>query len=149
MKLAIDVRGFSEEKKKRVQDAFRALGVKVDDRLNLDATIYSTVDDGGEVEKFLMYRRYGRLNKNQLPHATTYKRLMELAGMDTSDPDAPQATNAPELIATHHSQEITLQEAIDATAALNEQYGEDAIHEHLQRLLDLQWERLTRCDSAL
>ena len=64
-------------------------------------------------------------------------------------PEPPQATNTPEPIATHHLQEKTLQEAIDATAALNEQYGEDAIHEHLQRLMDLQWERLTPPTSAL
>ena len=81
-KLCIDVRGFSEEKKKRVQDAFFELGEgwilggKNHKCYNSDVENYSLEDNG------VLYR-----DSTLIPNIT-YPELMRKAGLDESDPDA-------------------------------------------------------------
>lgn len=90
-KLCIDVRGFSEEKKKRVQDAFFALGIEwAGDKgyANLHAGRYGNVYRDGERGKYLMFGNRD-ISEAQKPHEVTYTQLMQKAGLPIDDPDAP------------------------------------------------------------
>lgn len=78
--ITIDVRGFSREKKKRVQDAFFKLGICWPFRMGyeeLDKCMYTNTCASGNISAYLMY---SESQQNRTP-THSYEQLMEIAGM--------------------------------------------------------------------
>lgn len=80
--ITIDIEGFSEEKKKRVQDAYFKMGIDWSGEgttyQELDRIMYTNTYQDGDVRNHLMYVSFPR--GRTATH--TYEQLMELAGMN-------------------------------------------------------------------
>lgn len=139
-KLCIDVRGFSDEKKKRVQDAFFELGIKWADGCvyqYLGADQYGNVYPGGDAAIGQLMWCRGATIEQQLKHAITYTDLMRKAGLDESDPDV--------IISTPTAEDLERAIArFDAMAgepdekAVPKQVGELTVGLNVERVSDLQ-----------
>lgn len=89
-KLCIDARGFSVEKKMRVQDAFFKLGIKwaggcAHQHLDYADQYGNVYSDGNAIDKLMW--GHGDMTEQQREYAITYPELMRKAGMDESDTD--------------------------------------------------------------
>ena len=76
----IDVRGFSKEKKNKVQDALIQLGC-AEKISTTDVDRYTNVDTYGDVSEYIMHGK-GSMSKEQEPYEITYEKLMKEAGMN-------------------------------------------------------------------
>lgn len=84
----IDVRGFSEEKKKRVQDAFFELGLRWSRKSgykHLDADTYGNVFPKGATTNLLMHDEC--VHKIERPYEITYEELMRESGININPED--------------------------------------------------------------
>lgn len=151
-KLCIDVRGFSDEKKRRVQDAFFELGYGWDDGCTyqyLGAGRYGNVYRDGDASGTLL-NGYVDMSEQQREYAITYAELMCKAGMDESDPD-PDAEQAPPKKIGKLTLGVELTTDLQSTihnyiCLLNKTYDEKArelIESQLVDLMDLQYQQLT------
>lgn len=81
---AIDVRGFSENKKKRVQDAFSKLGIKYETDFKVQLAkvrkFTNVPSTFGEIKNYLMCG-IDPISVKQKPYEITYEQLMEEANM--------------------------------------------------------------------
>lgn len=145
-KLCIDVRGFSEEKKKRVQDAFFKLGLKWPGGCMykwFGADRYGNVYEDGNAMGDLRFG-HGDMSEQQRKYAITYPELMRKAGMDESDPDVDYEVPKSEMPVFEYTRDI--QEVIESYLHLldlvDDEKAREVIFTQLADLTDLQFKQL-------
>ena len=139
-KLCIDVKGFSEEKKKRVQDAFFELGFEWytfgKSHRFLHANKYTNIDLL-VADRYLMHSS-GTISHGESEFEITYPELMRKAGMDESDPDE---LNERKESSDHDIQEI-IESYLDMLDTTSDPDARAIIKQQLTGLTYLQFERL-------
>lgn len=149
-KLCIDVRGFSVEKKMRVQDAFFELGCKWANThayLHLGADWYGNVYPWGNTSGGFMVGGVN-MSEQQREYAITYPELMRKAGMDESDPDAlPDFASKSPVYTSEISYTRDIQSVISdylfLLDSIKDPYARGVIKSQLTDLTDLQYQQLT------
>lgn len=146
-KLCIDVRGFSVEKKKRVQDAFFELGYKWvtggQERRGLKSGRYGNVYPDGESETGLVHGD-GDMSCAQIAHSITYPEIMRKAGMDESDPDADYEVPKSEMPVFEYTRDIqdVIESYLQLLDVVKDKDSREVIFAHLADLTDLQFKQL-------